>query len=189
MKHLSTEKWKLYRNFTVDKIKNSTVDWDPYWHVYIRDILHPELFKQAKDAWPTGGWSPNNINLNPNRKLRRAWKDYVINIMEHTDIQKSIYTLSGLEYTGDRKVMDGLYEDTVGYAVGNHTDSHTIDIAWQTYLTGATGTNINDEQGNLIKVLPFAENSCWIMRNDSFSFHSCDPVEVLSRRSIMTRYL
>ena len=109
--------------------------------------------------------------------------------MAHTDIQHAVYNLQGLEYTHDRKVMAGLYEDTVGYAVGNHVDAHVIDIAWQLYVTGATGTNLNDSTGNLIKTVPFKPNSGWIMRNDSGSFHSCDTVQVKSRRSIMLRYL
>ena len=37
---LSTSKWKEYRQYTVDKIKNSTVTWEPYWHVLIGDTLH-----------------------------------------------------------------------------------------------------------------------------------------------------
>jgi len=189
MEHLSTSKWNLFREYTVDRIRNATVTWDPYWHVVVEDVLHPELFTYVRIVWPEQGWSPNNRGLNPNRKIHSCWSKYVENIMAHTDIQRAVYNLQGLEYTHDRKVMSGLYEDTVGYAVGNHVDGHVIDIAWQLYVTGATGTNLNDSAGNLIKTVPFKPNSGWIMRNDSGSFHSCDTVQVKSRRSIMLRYL
>ena len=189
MEHLSTSKWNLFREYTVDRIRNATVTWEPYWHVVVEDVLHPELFTYVCIVWPEQGWSPNNRGLNPNRKVHSCWSKYVENIMAHTDIQRAVYNLQDLEYTHDRKVMSGLYEDTVSYAVGNHVDGHVIDIAWQLYVTGATGTNLNDSAGNLIKTVPFKPNSGWIMRNDSGSFHSCDTVQVESRRSIMLRYL
>jgi len=188
MNNLSTSKWKEFRDFTVERLKNVTVNWKPYWHVYIQDTLHPELFECTKTFWPKEDWVPNNTGLNPNRKVNRAWKDYVKNMMVHTDIQQAVYNLEGLEYSGDKKCMDGLYEDTIGYAVGNHVDGHVIQMAWQIYVTGETGTNINDKNGNLIKELPFKENCSWIMRNDDSNFHSCDTVKVLSRRSIMARF-
>jgi hypothetical protein len=189
MEHLSTEKWNEFREYTVSRIRNSAVNWDPYWHVVIEDTLHPELFEYIQMDWPNDNWSPNHPNLNPNRNTRHAWPCYAENLMSHTEIQQAVYSLDGLEYIGDRSVMSGLYEDTVGYAVGNHVDSYRIDIAWQLYISGDTGTNLNDSAGNLIKTVPFKPNSGWIMRNDSGSFHSCDTVQVESRKSIMLRYL
>tara|TARA_R110001592_G_scaffold43527_1_gene140946 strand:- start:556 stop:1128 length:573 start_codon:yes stop_codon:yes gene_type:complete len=189
MEHLSTSKWNIFRNYTADRIANAIVQWEPYWHVYVENVLHPELFTYVRIVWPESGWNPNTKGLNPNRKTRAVWDKYKFNMMEHTDMQRAVYGLDGLDYTHDRKIMASLYEDTTGYAVGNHVDGHVIDIAWQLYVTGKTGTNLNDSEGNLIKVLPFKNNSCWIMRNDSGSFHSCDTVEVESRRSIMLRYL
>ena len=190
---MSTISWKKYREHTINRIAD--ICWDPYWHAVINDTLHPDLLHLCNYHWPKGEWSPNSKGLNPNRRVYKLqsgsgfWQDYYANIMEHKDIQQAIYKLQGLTYTNNRKVMDHLYEDTTGYAVGNHVDSEVIDIAWQLYIAGDTGTNLNNELGECIKNIPFQSNTSWIIRNDAYSWHSCEEVKCDLRKSIMVRYL
>ena len=79
--------------------------------------------------------------------------------------------------------------DGEGYAVGNHVDSVAIDVAWQLYIYGTTGTNLNTPEGDFAKSIDFGINRSWIIRNDAYSWHSCDTVPSKKRLSIMTRYM
>lgn len=191
---MSTVSWEKYQKYTVNQIKNAEVCWEPYWHVVVENTLHPELYEQCIANWPEENWLKNTPKLSQCRTVYKLqsgtefWQDYYRYIMDHTDIQQAVYALLDVPYR-KRETMDHLYMDGEGYAVGNHVDSVAIDVAWQLYIYGTTGTNLNDSAGNLIKTVPFKPNSGWIMRNDSGSFHSCDTVQVKSRRSIMLRYL
>ena len=200
---LSTSKWKEYRQYTVDKIKNSTVVWDPYWHVVINEILHPELFNYVKIEWPdfsSINTSKNPKGYNQNRNIYnpaskdgiKFWYDYYKNIIDHEDIINAVYSLEALKndcsYT-----TSSLWEDYKNYSVSNHYDAHTISVAWQKYIycDGGEqwGTSLNDEDGNCLKRFPFTENSSWLMRVDATSWHSCDPVDCNVRRSVMARFM
>ena len=104
---LSTSKWKEYRQYTVDKIKNSTVTWEPYWHVLIEDTLHPELFDYVNIEWPdfekvdyhrnVPGHNQNRKILNPNQPNGdKFWYEYYNNIIDHKDIIEAVYSLEEL---------------------------------------------------------------------------------------------
>tara|TARA_R100000008_G_C3576145_1_gene165411 strand:- start:489 stop:1052 length:564 start_codon:yes stop_codon:yes gene_type:complete len=185
--------WQKYRNFTVNKLKKAKVCWEPYWHVVVEDILHHDLLHLCNMHWPTDNWLSNTAGLNINRRIynlqSQFWQEYSKNIMSHTDIQQAVYSLEDLNYTRNRVTMGSLYEDTSGYAVGNHVDASQINIAWQLYISGDTGTNLNDENGTCLKRIPFINNTSWIIRNDSGSWHSCDEITCNLRRTIMVRYM
>jgi len=40
---------KVYKEYTLNKINESTVGEEPFYHVYIEDILHEDLYKSLKD--------------------------------------------------------------------------------------------------------------------------------------------
>jgi len=143
---LSTKIWKKYRDFTINKLKNATVDWNPYWHVVVEETLHPELLHLCNTEWPnfktiTAGTRTQPQGFNQNRSIFIPesgnilfWNEYYNNIMCHANIQKTIYTFDELNYENKRWVTSSLWEDYRGYSVSNHYDGHTIDLAWQTYL-------------------------------------------------------
>ena len=189
-----TINWQEYQNFTINQIKNAQVCWEPYWHVVIDDTLHPELYEQCMGNWPEENWLKNTPKLSQHRVVYQLhsstefWQDYYRYIMDHEDIQQAVYTLLDVPYR-KRKTMDHLYMDEHGYAVGNHVDSVAIAVAWQLYIYGGTGTNLNTPQGEFKKSIDFRINRSWIIRNDAYSWHSCDTVASKKRLSIMTRYL
>ena len=182
---LSTKIWKKYRDFTINKLKNATVDWNPYWHVVVEETLHPELLHLCNTEWPnfktvTAGTRAQPQGFNQNRSIFISesgeipfWNEYYNNIMCHANIQKTIYAFDELNYENDRWVTSSLWEDYRGYSVNNHYDGHTIDLAWQTYLfcDGGEywGTCLNDENGNMLKKIPNIPNLSWVMRVDSYS--------------------
>lgn len=200
---MSTISWEKYRKYTVAKIQQATVEWEPYWHVAIESTLHPELYDLCMQNWPdmikvNSQKNPQNMNQNryiyiPETGDIDFWKKYYENIMTHTDIQKAVYGLEGLNYTGDRCTTSSLWEDYFGYGVHNHYDSYKINTAWHTYMfcDGGEqwGTSITDENDNEIKRFPFRPNFSWIMRVDEFAWHRCDPIPCNLRQSIMTRYM
>ena len=196
-------KWQEYRNFTINQIRNAQVCWEPYWHAILKDTYHPELLQLCYDNWPkmsveTMRKNPANFNQNrlmyiPEQGDRVFWNEFFENILAHTDIQQTIYTLEGLEYDQDRGINSSLWEDYSGYGVSNHVDGYTMNMAWHVYMycDGGEkwGTSLNDEHGNQIKRFPFKPNSSWLMRNDDRSWHSCDIVDCNLRQSIMARYM
>ena len=203
MNNLSTYNWKRFREYTIDRIRNSTVDWEPYWHIVIEDTLHPELFALVEQHWPEFNsidYYKNPKGFNQNRKYTPLetrkdlpfWQDYYKNIIDHPDIIHAVYSLESLENncTG---TTSSLWEDYRGYGVKNHYDGYTISVAWQSYVycDGGErwGTSINDEHGNEIKRFPFRPNLSWLMRVDATSWHSCDEIECDLRRSIMVRFM
>ena len=207
MEHLSTSKWKEYQDYTIQRFDATGVDYDPYWHVFIEDILHPELFELVQIEWPdfeAGRWqwafSNNAINQNQNRKIYQPnrtdghefWKQYYDNIIDNPNIISAAYRLEGLHTTPDY-VTASVWEDYAGYSVSNHIDHYTIDLAWQTYIycSGGEGwgTSMNDSEGKQLKRFPFKQNSGWLMRVDANSWHSCDPVDCDVRRSVMARFM
>ena len=77
MNTLSTYNWKKFREYTVDRIRNSTVDWEPYWHVVMEDTLHPELFTLVEQQWPEFNridYYKNPEGFNQNRKYTKIHK-------------------------------------------------------------------------------------------------------------------
>lgn len=205
MSTLSTIKWQEYQDYTIDRIASTGVDYDPYWHVFIEDILHPELFELVQTEWPDFDTCASNTNIegqsqhrkifNPARNDEHAiqfWRDYYDNIIAHEAIIDAAYRLEGLHTECDY-VTASVWEDYPGYSVSNHIDSYTIDVAWQTYIycSGGEGwgTSLNDCNGNQLKRIPFKPNSAWIMRVDANSWHSCDTVDCDVRRSIMVRFM
>jgi hypothetical protein len=191
---LSTVSWEKYQKYTVNQIKNAEVCWEPYWHVVVENTLHPELYEQCMANWPEENWLKNTPKLSQCRTVYKLqsgtefWQDYYRYIMDHTDIQQAVYALLDVPYR-KRETMDHLYMDGEGYAVGNHVDSVAIDVAWQLYIYGTTGTNLNTPEGKFKKSIDFGINRSWIIRNDAYSWHSCDTVASKKRLSIMTRYL
>ena len=207
METLSTSKWNEYREYTLDRFDSTGVDYDPYWHVWIEDVLHPELFEFVNMEWPdfeSGEWkwaySNNAIDQNQNRKIYQPnrtngiqfWKEYYDNMIDNEYIISAAYRLEGM-HTEPDSVTASLWEDYKGYCVGNHVDHYTIDLAWQTYVYCDAGedwgTRMNDSNGNQLKRFPFKSNCAWLMRVDANSWHSCDPVESSVRRSIMARFM
>jgi hypothetical protein len=207
MEHLSTSQWKEYQDYTIERLNSTSVDYDPYWHIFIEDILHPELFELVLEQWPDfqagqcqWAFSKNAPDQSPNRKIYQPnrpdgyefWKEYYDNMMDNPNIISAAYGLEGLETTPDY-VTAGVWEDYHGYAVGNHVDHYTIDLAWQTYIycSGGEGwgTSMNNSEGKQLKRFPFKQNSGWLMRVDADSWHSCDPVDCDVRRSIMARFM
>ena len=200
---MSTISWEKYRKYTVAKIQQATVDWEPYWHCCIEDTLDPELLQLCNTNWPdmaTEMSRKNPAGFNQNRAIYIPesgnipfWREYYSEFMEHTDIQQAVYALEGLEYAGDRWTTSSLWEDYAGYGVKNHYDGHTINVAWQIYLycDGGEqwGTSLTDEHDNEIKRFPFIPNFSWLMRVDAFAWHRCDPIPCNLRQSIMTRYM
>ena len=200
---MSTISWEKYRKYTVAKLQQATVEWEPYWHVVIKDTLDPELYELCMQNWPNmatemSRTTPEGFNQNraiyiPESGGIDFWQEYYHNIMEHTDVQQAVYALEGLEYAGDRWTTSSLWEDYAGYGVKNHYDGHTIDVAWQIYLycDGGEqwGTSLTDEHDNEIKRFPFIPNFSWLMRVDAYSWHRCDPIPCNLRQSIMTRYM
>ena len=203
MNNLSTSKWKEFRDYTVDRIRMSTVDWDPYWHVLIPDTLHPDLFQLVKEEWPDFSkitYYKNPEGFNQNRKIYDPhtsndltfWSDYFANIIDHKEIIDAVYNLDGLIHNCDFTTCS-IWEDYKGYSVSNHYDAYTISVAWQSYIycDGGKkwGTSLNDETGNCIKRFPFVENTSWLMRVDANSWHSCDEVDCNVRQSVMARFM
>jgi len=205
MEHLSTEKWNEFREYTVERFDSTGVDYDPYWHVFIEDILHPELFEIVQIEWPdfeTCAWNKNVPGQNQHRKIFQPnrddefqiqfWQEYYDNIIAHEEIVNAAYRLEGL-HTPPDYITASVWEDYRGYSVSNHVDAYTIDVAWQTYIycSGGEGwgTSLNDSNGNQLKRFPFKPNSAWLMRVDAESWHSCDPVDCDVRRSIMARFM
>jgi hypothetical protein len=204
MEKLSTLKWLEFREYTIDRLDDTGVEYEPYWHVFIEDVLHPELFTMVQTEWPDKDKVPYNqcvpsqsqqrLIYNPDRNDEYQltfWQDYYDNMIAHEDIVSSTYRLEGMQ-EGCDYITASLWEDYKGYAVGNHVDTYTIDVAWQTYIycSGgeAWGTSMNDADGNLLKRFPFKANSAWLMRVDADAWHSCDPVDCDLRQSIMIRY-
>lgn len=205
MENLSTLKWNEYRSYTVERILDTGVEYDPYWHVFIDNILHPELFNLVLVNWPdwsklpihknVGGQSQKRNIFQPNRDDDYQipfWQQYYDNIIDHEDIRSAVYRMDGLEFGCDYTTAS-IWEDYEGYGVGNHIDAYTIDVAWQTYIycSGGEGwgTSLNDADGNQIKRFPFKENSGWLMRVDADAWHSCDTVDCEIRRSVMARFM
>ena len=200
---MSTISWEKYRKYTVTKLQQATVDWEPYWHCCIKDTLDPELLQLCYTNWPDMATEMSRKNpegFNQNRAIHIPesgnipfWQEYYSEFMEHTDIQRAVYALEGLEYESDRWTTGSLWEDYAGYGVKNHYDGHTIDVAWQIYLycDGGEqwGTSLTDEHDNEIKRFPFIPNFSWLMRVDAFAWHRCDPIPCNLRQSIMTRYM
>ena len=200
---MSTIFWEKYRKYTVAKIQQATVEWEPYWHVVLEDTLDPELFELCKQNWPDMGThktrkNPTEFNQNraiyiPEQGTIDFWQEYYLNIMEHTEIQQAVYGLQGLEYAGDRWTTSSLWEDYAGYGVHNHYDGYTMNLAWQVYVycDGGEhwGTSLTDKNDQEIKRLPFTPNLSWLMRVDEFAWHRCDPIPCNLRQSIMTRYM
>ena len=200
---MSTSKWAEYRAFTCDKIRNSIVCWDPYWHVLIENTLHPELYELVVKKWPDFekiNYSNNYHMFNQNRKIYNPdnpdgiefWKKYYDNLINHKDIVEYVYSLEDLVDNCDY-TTSSLWEDYRGYSVSNHYDGYTISVAWQLYVycSGgkAWGTSLNDENGKLQKKFPFEPNTSWLMRVDANSWHSCDEVDCDVRRSVMARFM
>jgi len=42
---------------------------------------------------------------------------------------------------------------------------------------------------NMLKKIPNIPNLSWVMRVDSYSWHSCEPIECDLRQNIMARYM
>ena len=204
MQTLSTSKWSEYRDYTVDRIRSSVVDWDPYWHVHITDIYHPELFDYINMEWPdfdsvTGTHNnPEGMNQNrryviPNRDDLPFWQSFYNNIIDHEHIIDAVYTLEQMDRSVCSSTTASMWEDYRGYGISNHYDAHTIDVAWQTYIYcdgGPTwGTSLNNEAGEEQKHIDFVPNTCWIMNVDCFSWHSAKTIECDMRRSVMVRFM
>jgi len=205
MDSLSTSKWNQYKEYTIDRFDSTGVDYDPYWHVFIEDILHPELYETILVEWPdfeTCAWATNVAGQNQHRKIFNPdrdddykiqfWQDYYDYMINDESIIAAAYRLEGL-HTKPDYVTASIWEDYAGYSVSNHVDAYTIDLAWQTYIycSGGEGwgTSLNDSNGNQLKRFPFKANSGWLMRVDSESWHSCDTVDCNVRRSIMARFM
>tara|TARA_B100002019_G_C21221340_1_gene574926 strand:+ start:722 stop:1354 length:633 start_codon:yes stop_codon:yes gene_type:complete len=205
METLSTSKWREYRDYTIDRFDSTGVDYDPYWHVFIEDILHPELYETVLMEWPdfeTCAWAKNVPGQNQHRKIFNPdrddehriqfWQDYFDCMVNDEAIISAAYRLEGLHSLPDY-VTASVWEDYAGYSVSNHVDAYTIDLAWQTYIycSGGEGwgTSLNDSNGNQLKRFPFKPNSGWLMRVDSESWHSCDTVDCDVRRSVMARFM
>jgi hypothetical protein len=148
MENLSTSKWKEYQDYTIERFNSTSVEYDPYWHIFIEDILHPELFELVLAEWPDfeagkcqWAFSKNAPDQSPNRKIYQPnrpdgyqfWKQYYDNMIDNPNIISAAYRLEGIETTPDY-VTASIWEDYHGYSVGNHVDHHTIDLAWQTYV-------------------------------------------------------
>ncbi len=204
MKQLSTLKWLEYREYTIDRIQNATVQWEPYWHVHLQDVYHPELFEYINMEWPDfdsvlgvhdngGELNPNRRYVIPNRDDLPFWKQFNDNIIEHADVVDAVYELEQLNRAHCTWVTASIWEDYRGYGIGNHYDAHTIDVAWQTYIycDGGEhwGTSLNNEAGEEQKRIPFVPNSGWIMNVDCYSWHSADTIECDMRRSVMVRFM
>mgnify|MGYP001166778283 FL=1 len=203
MNNLSTLKWKEFRDYTVDTIRSATVDWDPYWHVLIKNTFHPDLFTLIKTEWPdfeTCNYRKNVTGFNQNRKIYNPeqpdglpfWYEYYKNIINHKDIQDAVYSLDDL-VNNCCGTTSSIWEDYRGYSVSNHYDAHTIQVAWQAYIhcSGGEGwgTSLNDVDGNCIKKFSFTPNTSWLMRVDANSWHSCDEVDCDVRQSVMVRFM
>jgi len=200
---MSTINWNDYRQYTIDKINNAVVDYEPYWHVKLDDTLHPELFNLCKQEWPDyscvpyttnhKGFNQNRKFTSPNTKYLPFYSDFYKNIIDHPDIKNAVYSLEGLDINNFSHTLSSLWEDYKGYGVHNHVDAYKIDVAWQLYVycDGGEkwGTSLNDEYGNELKKFPFIPNLSWIVRNDAFSWHSCDEIECDLRQSIMARFM
>ena len=203
MNNLTTSKWKEYRDYTVDRIVKSTVDWNPYWHVLIENTFHPELFSFIKTEWPdfeNCNYRKNVKGFNQNRKIYNPnqpdglpfWYDFYNNIINHKEIIDAVYTLEDLQ-NNCCGTTSSVWEDYQGYSVSNHYDAHTIQVAWQAYVycSGGEGwgTSLNDVSGNCLKKFPFTANTSWLMRVDANSWHSCDEVDCDVRQSVMARFM
>ena len=195
--------WEKYRNYTVEKIMTSSVEWEPYWHVVIENTLHEDLYEQVRLNWPNMADYQTKTNpkgFNQNRRIFIPesgqidfWQEYYLNIMTHPDIQEAVYNLEELPDRGTDWVTSSLWEDYRGYGVKNHYDGYTIHTAWQTYIycNGGErwGTSLNDEKGTEMVRLPFRNNLSWIMKVDAYSWHSCEEILCTLRQSIMTRFM
>lgn len=206
MKDLSTFKWAEFRAHTVEKIRNATILWDPYWHVEVPDILHPELFEMCVTNWPDldniravteNRWSGLNENrryITPNRHDLNGWADFYNNIQNHPDVVDAVWQFHELCIPVDCFTVDSsLWEDYRGYEFGNHVDKSDIGIAWHIYVytsdgSEGYGTSLNLEDGTTVKTFPFQPNFSYFNRVDSDAWHSIKPVETDVRRSIMTRF-
>ncbi len=200
---LSTNKWSEYRNYTINRLLKSSVNYDPYWHVIVNETLHPELFHLCKINWPKVEDNLHNKNVpghnqhrdiwNPDREELPFWREYYNNIICHSNIIDTIYNFEGIDRKNYAYSTSSLWSDYKGYSVNNHYDAYTIDVAWQTYVycSGGEqwGTSMNDAEGNELKRFPFLPNTCWLMRVDSNSWHSCDEIDCTLRQSIMARLM
>lgn len=201
---MSTYNWKKYRDHTVAKIQQATVDYDPYWHVIVNDVLHPELYQLCLEKWPRLEENlqkeKNYLGMNQNRDIWNLeqdgmpfWREYFSNLIDHKEIIDAVYSYEGLDKNRCSWRNSSLWSDYKGYSVSNHYDDYTIDVAWQIYMycDGGEkwGTSMNDEHGNELKRFPFAHNSSWLMRVDAGSWHSCREVDCNERKSIMCRFM
>lgn len=206
MKNLSTSKWTEYRKYTVGRILNASVLWEPYWHVEIEDVLHPELFEMCAKCWPdydsipavtynkyNPSLSPHRRYTNPNRHDLDGWIDFYSNIQNHPDIVDAVWKLPELYLPKCFNVDSSLWEDYRGYEFENHVDKSDIGVAWHIYVysnndNNGLGTSLNLEDGTVVKTFSFQPNFCYFNRVDKDAWHSIKPVDADIRRSIMTRF-
>ena len=69
---MSNINWEKYRNYTVEKIMTSSVEWEPYWHVVIENTLHEDLYEQVRLNWPNMADYQTKTNpkgFNQNRRI------------------------------------------------------------------------------------------------------------------------
>lgn len=206
MKNLSTSNWNLFRNYTVERIRAASVLWEPYWHVEVQDILHPELFALTQSCWPdydnTSMVTDNSLfeHLSPHRRYTytnrhdlNGWVDFYNNIQNHPDIVDAVWSFEQLHLPNCISVDSSLWEDYRGYEFENHVDKSDIGIAWHIYVYCSGegqnyGTSLNLPDGTKVKTFPFKPNFCYFNRVDAMAWHSIDPVDADLRRSVMTRF-
>ena len=200
---MSTRNWHFYTNYTTKNIRNSTVLWEPYWHVLVEDFLHPDLLQLCNNQWPNmdiyaNQNQPNTYNqhrksYNPGVCDHKFWSEFYNNFVQSEDITNAIYSLEDLDKPKLAPNSCSLWEDTKGYSVSNHVDGTSIHVAWQCYLTNKLslepyGTSLTDVGGKIHKQIPYKQNLCWIMRNDAYSYHKCTTVhDPVVRLSLMFR--
>jgi len=194
--------WKKYKKFTIDQINNSELSYDPYCHLVLDTVFHPELFAQISKHWPLGdsAWVKNTQGLNRSR-IQYAlpgrdgfWHDFYYEFLSDSEFYNVTRDKMRLAEPKTRYVSATLWSDKSGYQIGSHVDQPKIYVAWMTYIhmpKGAKGTELyRDEKGTLAKALSNQPNTGWLMLNDAYSWHGLPEQNVQGARdSVMVRFM
>jgi hypothetical protein len=166
----------------------------------VPDFLSPVLLKKIKENWPTENWRDNG-RLNSQRRQFRVnksnnnfWDKIQLDFIESKTISYVIHNLFN-QLPRYREILTDLWEDSEGYAVGQHIDNPRINILCQIYLAESLeqvkhGAKICTKEGEVIYEVPMYTNLCWIALNTDNMYHKVDPYTLaIPRRSLMFRYM
>lgn len=182
---MSTINWQKSRDYFQKNLKLSTIKFNPYWHLEFVKTLDTDLLHNISVNWPVK-WSPDTRS--PYRKVymvsehsTKFWREF-----KHEFVNKIIFDRDMPKFNN---IEIDVWEDSKGYAIGNHVDTYPVQMTWQIYIEGSCGTAFTNNNGVVLKTIPFAPNRGYITKVDDNSWHKLDKIDCNIRKSIMCRFM